>query len=44
VLISLDDATTWFHEFGHALHSLLQDITYPGLSTTPRDFVEYPPR
>jgi peptidyl-dipeptidase Dcp len=42
VLISLDDATTLFHEFGHALHSLLQDIIYPGLSTTPRDFVEYP--
>jgi peptidyl-dipeptidase Dcp len=42
VLISLDDATTLFHEFGHALHSLLQDITYPGLATTPRDFVEYP--
>jgi peptidyl-dipeptidase Dcp len=42
VLISLDDATTLFHEFGHALHLLLQDITYVGLSTTPRDFVEYP--
>jgi peptidyl-dipeptidase Dcp len=42
VLISLDDATTLFHEFGHALHGLLQDIRYPGLSTTPRDFVEYP--
>jgi peptidyl-dipeptidase Dcp len=42
VLISLDDATTLFHEFGHALHSLLQDITYQGLATTPRDFVEYP--
>jgi peptidyl-dipeptidase Dcp len=42
VLISLDDATTLFHEFGHALHSLLQDITYPGLSSTPRDFVEFP--
>jgi peptidyl-dipeptidase Dcp len=42
VLISLDDATTLFHEFGHALHSLLQDVTYPGLSTTPRDFVEFP--
>jgi peptidyl-dipeptidase Dcp len=42
VLISLDDATTLFHEFGHALHGLLQDITYPGLSATPRDFVEYP--
>jgi peptidyl-dipeptidase Dcp len=42
VLISLDDATTLFHEFGHALHGLLQDITYHGLATTPRDFVEYP--
>ncbi|RYD29810.1 MAG: M3 family peptidase, partial [Sphingomonadales bacterium] len=41
-LISLDDATTLFHEFGHALHSLMQDVTYPGLSGTPRDFVEYP--
>ncbi|MDJ0278011.1 M3 family metallopeptidase [Sphingomonas sp. 2R-10] len=41
-LISLDDATTLFHEFGHAIHSLLQDVTYPGLSGTPRDFVEYP--
>lgn len=42
VLISLDDAQTLFHEFGHALHSLLSEVTYPGLSTTPRDFVEYP--
>ena len=42
VLISLDDAQTLFHEFGHALHSLLQDITYPGLSVTPRDYVEFP--
>lgn len=41
-LISRDDATTLFHEFGHALHGLLQDITYPGLAGTPRDFVEYP--
>ena len=41
-LISLDDATTLFHEFGHALHSLNTDITYPGLGGTPRDFVEYP--
>ncbi|MBD8679331.1 M3 family metallopeptidase [Sphingomonas sp. CFBP 13720] len=41
-LISLDDATTLFHEFGHAIHSLVQDVTYPGLSGTPRDFVEYP--
>ena len=42
VLISLDDATTLFHEFGHAIHSLLSDVTYPGLRGTPRDFVEYP--
>ncbi len=42
VLISYDDATTLFHEFGHAIHFLLQDVTYPGLSETPRDFVEYP--
>jgi peptidyl-dipeptidase Dcp len=41
-LISLDDATTLFHEFGHAIHSLLQNVTYPGLAGTPRDFVEYP--
>jgi peptidyl-dipeptidase Dcp len=42
VLISLDDATTLFHEFGHALHALLTEITYPSFGTTPRDFVEYP--
>jgi peptidyl-dipeptidase Dcp len=41
-LISIDDATTLFHEFGHAIHSLLQNVTYPGLAGTPRDFVEYP--
>lgn len=41
-LISLDDATTLFHEFGHALHSLLSEVNYPGLGFTPRDFVEYP--
>ncbi|HEX8301185.1 M3 family metallopeptidase [Sphingomonas sp.] len=41
-LISREDARTLFHEFGHALHSLLQNVTYPGLSGTPRDFVEYP--
>ncbi len=41
-LISLDDASTLFHEFGHALHYLNYDITYPGLGGTPRDFVEYP--
>ena len=41
-LISLDDASTLFHEFGHALHALNYDIKYPGLAGTPRDFVEYP--
>jgi peptidyl-dipeptidase Dcp len=41
-LISVDDATTLFHEFGHALHSLLGNVFYPGLGGTPRDFVEYP--
>jgi peptidyl-dipeptidase Dcp len=42
VLISLDDAETLFHEFGHALHTLLSEVNYPGLATTPRDYVEYP--
>jgi len=42
VLISLDDARTLFHEFGHALHSLLSEVNYPGLAGTPRDYVEYP--
>ncbi|MBI2378905.1 MAG: M3 family metallopeptidase [Deltaproteobacteria bacterium] len=42
VLISVDDAQTLFHEFGHALHGLLSEVNYPGLATTPRDFVEYP--
>ena len=42
VLISLDDAQTLFHEFGHALHALLSEVNYPGLVVTPRDFVEYP--
>ncbi len=41
-LISIDDASTLFHEFGHALHSLLGKSYYPGLAGTPRDFVEYP--
>ncbi len=41
-LISVDDASTLFHEFGHAIHALLTDVTYPGLRGTPRDFVEYP--
>ncbi|KAB2898368.1 MAG: M3 family metallopeptidase, partial [Kofleriaceae bacterium] len=42
VLISLDDAQTLFHEFGHAIHYLLSDVNYPGLATTPRDYVEFP--
>jgi peptidyl-dipeptidase Dcp len=42
VLISLDDATTLFHEFGHAIHGLVAQVSYPGLSETPRDFVEFP--
>jgi peptidyl-dipeptidase Dcp len=42
VLVSLDDVRTLFHEFGHSLHDLLQDITYSSLSGTPRDFVELP--
>lgn len=42
ILISLDDAETLFHEFGHALHYLSYRITYPGLGGTPRDYVEYP--
>lgn len=44
VLISWDDATTLFHEFGHALHGLLSDVTYPSQSGTavPRDYVEFP--
>jgi peptidyl-dipeptidase Dcp len=41
-LISIDDASTLFHEFGHAIHFLNYDITYPGLGGVPRDFVEYP--
>jgi peptidyl-dipeptidase Dcp len=42
LLISLDDAETLFHEFGHALHSLNSTVNYPALGGTPRDFVEYP--
>lgn len=43
-LLSLDDARTLFHEFGHALHGLMSDVTYPSLSGThvSRDFVELP--
>ena len=42
ILISLDDAETLFHEFGHALHYLSYKVTYPSLGGTPRDYVEYP--
>jgi peptidyl-dipeptidase Dcp len=44
VLISWDDATTLFHEFGHALHGLASDVSYPSLAGTavPRDYVEFP--
>ena len=43
-LLSFDDARTLFHEFGHALHGMLSNVTYPLLSGTavPRDFVELP--
>jgi peptidyl-dipeptidase Dcp len=43
-LISFDDVTTMFHEFGHALHGLFASQTYPTLSGTnvARDFVEFP--
>jgi peptidyl-dipeptidase Dcp len=43
-LLSLDDARTLFHEFGHALHGLLSNVTYPTVSGTSveRDFVELP--
>lgn len=43
-LLTSDEVTTLFHEFGHALHGLLSDVTYPEFSGTnvPRDFVEFP--
>nr|WP_242664779.1 M3 family metallopeptidase [Sphingopyxis terrae] len=41
-LVSLDDAQTLFHEFGHGIHYLLQHVYYPALAGVPRDFVEYP--
>ncbi len=43
-LISFDDVTTMFHEFGHALHGVFAATQYPSLSGTsvPRDFVEFP--
>jgi len=43
-LLSLGEASTVFHEFGHALHGMLSDVTYESLAgtNTPRDFVEFP--
>ncbi len=43
-LLSFDDARTIFHEFGHALHGMLSNVTYPSIAGTsvPRDFVEFP--
>ena len=43
-LMTLDEVETMFHEFGHALHGLFSDVTYPAFSGTrvPRDFVEFP--
>jgi peptidyl-dipeptidase Dcp len=43
-LLTFDEVTTLFHEFGHAIHGMLSSVHYPLLSGTavPRDFVEYP--
>lgn len=43
-LLTISEVTTMFHEFGHALHGLFSNVTYPRFSGTsvPRDFVEYP--
>ena len=42
-LLTWDEVTTAFHEFGHALHGFFQDVRYPYYSmNVPRDFVEYP--
>lgn len=43
-LLSMDEARTLFHEFGHALHGMLTEVTWPSVSGTsvPRDFVELP--
>ncbi|MDG1024955.1 MAG: M3 family metallopeptidase [Gammaproteobacteria bacterium] len=43
-LLTFDEVTTMFHEFGHALHGMFSDVEYPYFSGTrvPRDFVEYP--
>jgi peptidyl-dipeptidase Dcp len=43
-LLTFDEVTTAFHEFGHALHGMLSNVRYPTFSGTavPRDFVEFP--
>jgi len=43
-LLSLGEASTLFHEFGHALHGMMSDVTYEKFAgtSTPRDFVEFP--
>lgn len=41
LLISWDDATTFFHEFGHALHFFAADVTYPTLNSGVRDYTEF---
>ncbi len=41
VLISLDDAETFFHEFGHALHYLSSNVVYPGSNGGVRDYTEF---
>ena len=41
-LLTWDEVTTLFHEFGHALHAMFADVQYPSSLSVPRDFVEYP--
>lgn len=41
VLVSWDDATTFFHEFGHALHALASNVAYPTLNGGVRDYTEF---
>ena len=41
LLVSWDDATTFFHEFGHALHFFASDVRYPTLNSGVRDYTEF---
>ncbi|MFN8588174.1 MAG: M3 family metallopeptidase [Candidatus Eisenbacteria bacterium] len=41
-LLSMEETETLFHEFGHALHSMLSQVRYEGVARTPQDFVELP--